>query len=211
VGNGLRPVESRSASTRDIERRPRAMLFGDMHAFSGLHDDQLPRFIEVILGSFAQVIERNRADILLANTWGDGLFLVFDDAGKAAGCALELQEAVSQIDLAANRLPSEMALRVGVHLGPVYSACDPVLKRDNFFGAHVSRAARIEPVTPGGSVYVTETIAAVLALHNSEAFTCDYVGMTEGAKHYGRCACSCWDGANSKPVCSSPLLSAGRR
>ena len=83
-------------------------------------------------------------------------------------------------------LTGDMALRIGVHLGPVYTARDPVLRHDNFFGAHVSRAARIEPVTPENCVYVTETMAAVLALHNSDAFTCEYVGMTEAAKHYGQ-------------------------
>jgi hypothetical protein len=39
-------------------------------------------------------------------------------------------------------------------------------------------------VTPEGCVYVTETLAAVLAIHNA-AFACDYVGMTEAAKNYG--------------------------
>ena len=29
-------------------------------------------------------------------------------------------------------------------------------------------------------------MAAVLALYNSDAFTCEYVGMTEAAKHYGQ-------------------------
>jgi hypothetical protein len=29
-------------------------------------------------------------------------------------------------------------------------------------------------------------LAAVLALHNAAEFTCDYVGMTEAAKKYGR-------------------------
>ena len=67
----------------------------------------------------------------------------------------------------------------------VYTAEDPVLKRINYFGAHVSRAARIEPVTPEKLVYVTETLAAVLAIHNADEFTCHYVGMTKAAKDYG--------------------------
>ena len=111
---------------------------------------------------------------------------LFDDAGKAAGCALDLQEALAATDLTAHGLPATMGLRIGGHLGPVYTARDPVLRRDNFFGAHVSRAARIEPVTPERCVYVTETLAAVLALHNADAFECEYVGMTKAAKHYGR-------------------------
>ena len=185
VGDGYRPPPSHPSPARGIERRPRAMLFGDMHGFSGLRDDQLPRFIEVVLGCFARVIAARGADVLLANTWGDGLFLVFDDAGKAAGCALELQEAVGRLDLALEGLPADMGLRIGLHLGPAYSARDPVFGRENFFGVHVSRAARIEPVTPEGSVYVTETMAAVLALYNSHDFICEYVGNTEAAKHYG--------------------------
>lgn len=185
VGDGFEPPPRLPAPPRGIERRTRAMLFGDVKGFSRLTDEQLPRFIDAFLGCFARVIESYRADIRLANTWGDGLFLVFDDAGAAAACALALQEAVGRIDRERCRLPLDMALRIGIHLGPSYAARDPILMRENFFGAHVSRAARIEPVTPEGCVYVTETMAAVLALHNADAFNCEYVGMTEAAKHYG--------------------------
>ncbi|MFI4948656.1 MAG: adenylate/guanylate cyclase domain-containing protein [Alphaproteobacteria bacterium] len=167
-------------------RRTRAMLFGDISGFSRLADSQLPPFVERVLGALAGVVERYRKDILLANTWGDGLFLVFDDPGKAASCALDLQDAVAAVDFAAAGLPADMALRLGGHLGPVYTAHDPILQRDNFFGAHVSRAARIEPVTPARCIYVTETLAAVLALHNADRFECDYVGMTQAAKNYGK-------------------------
>jgi class 3 adenylate cyclase len=168
-------------------RRTRAMLFGDIHGYSKMTDIQLPVFVDKVLGRLAAVLDPYEAqgDLLLANTWGDALYLVFDDAGKAAGCALELQEAMASIDLAAIGLPEYLALRIGVHLGPVYSAREPILKRVNYFGAHVSRAARIEPVTPEGCVYVTETLAAVLAIHNADQFQCQYVGMTRAAKRYG--------------------------
>lgn len=187
IDSGSTPARSAASWPGSADgRRTRAMLFGDISGFSKLTDSQLPHFVNIVLGASAAVIERHRNDILLANTWGDGLFLVFDDAGKAADCALDLQEAIAGIDLAAAGLPADMALRLGGHLGPVYTARDPILKRDNFFGAHVSRAARIEPVTPEGCIYVTETLAAVLALHNADEFVCDYVGMTQAAKRYGK-------------------------
>jgi class 3 adenylate cyclase len=162
------------------------MLFGDIRGFSRLSDGELPRFVDTVLGAFAKVIDGYGIDLLLANTWGDGLYLVFDDAGKAARCALDLQGAMAEINLADARLPDHLALRIGGHLGPVYAGRDPIIKQQNFFGAHVSRAARIEPVTPEGCVYVTETLAAVLAIHNAAEFACDHVGMTEAAKDYGR-------------------------
>jgi len=167
-------------------RDTRAMLFGDIHGFSKLTDAQLPVFAERIMGTLGKVIQRHKDDIAFVNTWGDGIFVVFPDAGRAAECALALQDALRELDLAAIGLPSDLKLRLGGHLGPVYELPDPVMNRPNYYGAHVSRAARIEPITPEGCVYVTETFAAVLALHNASDFSCDYVGYTDMAKHYGR-------------------------
>jgi class 3 adenylate cyclase len=167
-------------------RDTRAMLFGDIHGFSKLTDAQLPLFTEKIMGTLGEVAHRHKQHIAFVNTWGDGIFVVFPDAGRAAACALDMQDAMSAIDLKAAGLPDTLKLRLGGHLGPVYELDDPITDRPNYYGAHVSRAARIEPITPGGCVYVTETFAAVLALHNAGRFSCDYVGNTEMAKHYGR-------------------------
>ncbi len=167
-------------------RDTRAMLFGDIHGFSKLTDAQLPIFTAKIMGALAEVIRRHAKDIAFVNTWGDGIFVVFRDAGRAADCAMDMQAAMGAIDLAAASLPETLKLRLGGHLGPVYELSDLITERPNYYGAHVSRAARIEPITPEGCVYVTETFAAVLALYNARQFSCDYVGNTEMAKHYGR-------------------------
>jgi class 3 adenylate cyclase len=167
-------------------RDTRAMLFGDIHGFSKLSDAQLPPFTEKIMGTLGEVARRHKQHIAFVNTWGDGIFVVFHNAGRAAACALDMQDAMSAVDLAAAGLPETLKLRLGGHLGPVYELDDPVTDRPNYYGAHVSRAARIEPITPEGCVYVTETFAAMLALYNAGQFSCDYVGNTEMAKHYGR-------------------------
>ena len=73
VGKGYRPAPAPPLAHRDLERRPRAMLFGDTHRFRGLRDDQLPRFIKLVLGCFARVVKGCGSDILFADTWGDGL------------------------------------------------------------------------------------------------------------------------------------------
>jgi class 3 adenylate cyclase len=139
-----------------------------------------------VFGALAQVIGRYGPDVLFTNTWGDGLFLVFADAGVAADCALDLQEAIATTDFSAARLPTPVSLRIGVHLGPVYAGHDPILGHESYFGAHVNRAARIEPVTPEGCIYVTETMAAFLEVESRERFVCDYVGYMTAAKNYGR-------------------------
>jgi class 3 adenylate cyclase len=161
------------------------MLFGDFKWFSRLTDEQAVTFATRVLGPIATVIRNHRNDVLHANTWGDGIALVLPDAVTGAALALELQEVVSSIDLEAEDLPEHLALRLGGHLGPVFPVYDPVLELHRFTGSHVSRTARIEPVTPAGAVYVTEAFAAALVLAGSCELTCDYVGQVAAAKGYG--------------------------
>jgi len=166
------------------QRELKAMLFGDVRGFSKLTESQIPAFVSHLLGAIGEVLARYGDRVLYRNTWGDGLFVVLNDAPVAAQCALELQAAMSMIDLEAYGLPDTLALRLGGHFGPVFETTDPVLHLTNYFGAHVSRTARIEPVTPPGEVYVTEQFAARLALEPN-AYACDYVGQIPAAKSYG--------------------------
>ena len=163
----------------------RALLFGDIQGFSKLSDEQLPRFAEHVLGAFAGVFSRHADTISFRNTWGDGLYLVVENTVAAARCALELQETMASLDLDGNGLPEHLGLRLAAHVGPVFPLRDPVLGLESFMGSHVSRTARVEPVTPPGCVYVTEPFAAALELA-SAAFACDYVGHMPAAKDFGR-------------------------
>jgi class 3 adenylate cyclase len=49
----------------------------------------------------------------------------------------------------------------------------------------VSRAARIEPITPPGQVYASEAFAALAAAESVKSFACDYVGQQALAKSHG--------------------------
>jgi class 3 adenylate cyclase len=181
-GHGSPPPAARRPAGG--ERELRAMLFGDVKGFSKLTEAQLPAFVTIVLGAMGDVVDRFGDVVLYRNTWGDGIFLVFADPVAAADCALELQRTMGSLALAGAGLPNTLALRLGGHFGPVFTATDPVQKVANFFGAHVSRTARIEPITPPGEVFVTEAFAARLALER-DAFACDYVGVVPAAKDYG--------------------------
>lgn len=137
------------------------------------------------MGRLAKVTTQHQSQLHSINTWGDGIFAVFNNVDSAAECALAMQETMAQLNRREAGLPEEISLRIGLHLGPVYLTLDPITQRETAIGAHVSRAARIEPITPEGCVYVTETFAAVLAIGSKNEFACDYVGQTETAKNYG--------------------------
>lgn len=56
---------------------------------------------------------------------------------------------------------------------------------DSVFWNQISRAARVEPVTPPGQVWVTEPMAAAVAMAAPDRFACHYVGRIALAKSYG--------------------------
>ena len=49
----------------------------------------------------------------------------------------------------------------------------------------MSRAARLEPVTPPNEVYASREFAALSAASRVREFACDYVGLTPWAKRFG--------------------------
>jgi class 3 adenylate cyclase len=177
--------ETVAASGAATGRVVRAMMFADVKGFSKLSDEELPRFTSHMLGAFAAVLDRYGNQVEYRNTWGDALYAVLATSTAAAACALELEDAFKAVDLDAAGLPSHLALRLGAHVGPIFPSYDPVLDRSGFMGSHVSRTARIEPVTPPGEVYVTEPFAAALELDRRHPFACDYVGNLPAAKEYG--------------------------
>jgi class 3 adenylate cyclase len=120
----------------------------------------------------------------MKNTWGDGLYFVFANVRAAGQFALDLRDRVRTTDWTTKGLPA-MNIRIGLHAGPVYACTDPVTLRANFIGPHVSRAARIEPITPPGQIYTSQAFAALAAAEGVKDFRCEYVGQTPMAKKYG--------------------------
>ena len=167
-------------------RSLKAMIFGDFKGFSKLKDEQLPVFASNIMETLAAAIDSFGASVVHRNTWGDGLFLVVNDVSTAARLAVALQKVMAGVPFGQLGLPAEMGLRLGCHLGPIWCLYDPIIKQLAFLGEHVSRTARIEPITPEGTIYVTEEFAALLSsAAPGEEVELDYVGRIPAAKNYG--------------------------
>lgn len=167
------------------KRQIKTMLFADMVGFSKLEEHDAPSFFVHFLGEIAKVIDASPDRPAFWNTWGDGLYLVFDDVLAACSFALRLRDAVVEKDWEKSGLPKDINIRIGMHTGPVFPALDPIINRQNFFGSHVNRAARIEPITAPGSVFVSEQTASMLTAVNNKDFACDYLGKLALAKGFG--------------------------
>jgi len=168
-----------------ISRNIKTMLFADVVGFSKLGEAEAPSFFVNFLEEIAHIIHSHSVSPTFCNTWGDGIFLVYDDIEVAADIALYIRDKVKQKNWQDVGLPPDTNIRIGLHTGPVYSATDPIIKKHNFYGTHVNRAARIEPITTPGSVFISEQAASILKLTNNDEFICDYLGPIDLAKKYG--------------------------
>lgn len=171
--------------SHSISRNIKTMLFADVVGFSKLGEEEAPSFFVNFLEEIAHIIHSHSVPPTFCNTWGDGIFLVYDEIEVAADIALYIRDKVKQKNWQKVGLPEETNIRIGLHTGPVYSANDPIIKQHNFYGTHVNRAARIEPITTPGSVFISEQAASILTLANNDEFICGYLGSIDLAKKYG--------------------------
>jgi adenylate cyclase len=171
-----------------IAREPRpscAVVFGDLPGFSRLPEKYLPKFWDTVMKAVGDVVQARGKTIALKNTWGDAIHLVIPDVRSAAEVCLSVQRSLAQLDGKQLGRDEPPTMRIGAHYGPVFRGWDPIVGSETFYGRALSRAARIEPITPPGTVYVTEAFAAILLLESRGEFTCTYVGQVPLAKGFG--------------------------
>src|SRR5262249_42657574 len=157
----------------------------DAYHFSQLSENQMPSFINHFMGAIAMLMKQTKPPPLFQNTWGDGLYFVFSTVAEAGRFALKLAKRISEIDRDSVSLPNDLMLRISLHAGPVYRYKDQLIGKVNYIGSHVNRAARIEPITPPGQIYVTDAFAALAELEIPGQFRFNYVGRISLAKRFG--------------------------
>jgi class 3 adenylate cyclase/tetratricopeptide (TPR) repeat protein len=163
----------------------RAMLFADVVGYTRLMEEQIPDFINHFIGTINDLIAEFPYKPLLKNTWGDALYCVFANVSDAGNFSLLLQDRISAINWTRYGLPENLDLRISLHAGPVFLYEDPLHQGPYYTGVHVSRAARIEPITPIGQVYASQQFAALVSTQHVKDFICDYVGRVPLPKQAG--------------------------
>lgn len=161
------------------------LIFADVEGYSQLNDCQLVIFSTVFWSKVEDVLSRFKSHILNARTQGDGLFAVFDSLEVAALFANKLKSIVNDTDWTDFGLPEKLAIRISLDAGPCCSFVDPVTGKLDFCGHYVNRAARIEPITPPGHIYASETFVAIARAENIGLFCFSYAGQITLPKNHG--------------------------
>lgn len=164
-------------------RQPLPVLFGDLPGFGGLDDAALARFYDAPMRALGAAIDVARP--LYRNAWGDAVQIVFADVGAACAGAEALRRALSPALLARAALPAGLVPRLALDFGALLPVFDAAQGAAKFAGRAMTRAARIEPVTPAGRIFATEAFACELALTPQSGFSAEYAGQVPTAKDFG--------------------------
>ncbi len=170
--------------------KEQAILFADLESYSNLSESNLDIFHRSVLPTFFDGLQSNlRETIEYANTWGDGIIVISGKPGTLAMLALRIRNYFNH-----NESPHQkhfehgMKFRIALHLHTVRYARDPLDNESKVpFGKNVIMAARLEPKTESGCVFVTKTMYNWLVLENnsSKQFSFKSKGEMTLAKDWG--------------------------
>ncbi len=163
----------------------RSIIFADYKGFSRIGERALPDFMDVIMGRIARVLHDFGDHVEFRNTWGDAIYAVIDEPRTAAAIALRLQDELRNVPEGLIPEGASAGMRTGVHYGPIWVGTDRITGNRLWYGGEVNRTARIEPVTPVGGVYCTESFAAALLMDDYKECQFTSVGRVILPKNYG--------------------------
>jgi sigma-B regulation protein RsbU (phosphoserine phosphatase) len=168
-------LRDRAALQLGGELREVAMLMSDLRGFSELSERLGPAamigLLNRYLGAMTPVIVQHGG--VINEFIGDAIFVLFgapfgrpDDTERAVRCAAAMQEALHALntDSAARGLPA-LSMGIGLHVGPVVAGNIGSADRVKYgvVGPAVNLVARIQQLTAGGEVLLSDTLLARVA------------------------------------------------
>lgn len=170
----------------DVQRAMRCIMFADVSGFSKLTgESQIIIFWREVVKPIRAELDQFQDHIIEFNTWGDGLFVVFDTADAGCRFALKIRD-LFRADFSSRGLSEDVNVRCALHLGEVIELKQALPGGSPFLlGDEITLAARIEPMVPPGEVWVTEAVASNRTVCGDKEVAFDELGLAELAKGYG--------------------------
>jgi class 3 adenylate cyclase/tetratricopeptide (TPR) repeat protein len=159
-----------------VRQEIKAMLLAETVNFHKIGEAQMPAFVEQFKGAIARRMAEMNCVPEVAESWSGVHSFIYRSVDDAARFALAFRDLVVGTAWAQHGLPADLGVRIVLHAGPVFAFVDPTLQRLVCVGAHVSRAARIQPMTPPGQVYATQEFAALCGAESARAVSLEYLG-----------------------------------
>ncbi|MBF0180253.1 MAG: adenylate/guanylate cyclase domain-containing protein [Magnetococcales bacterium] len=154
-------------------KREVTVMMTDLRGFTALCErlpaESVVMLLNLYFAEMVEIIAQYKGTIM--GMFGDGLMVVFgapqhlpDHAGQAVACALRLQLAMPAVNERAHArgLTDPLSMGIGINTGPVVAGNIGSEKRSKYsvIGNNVNLAARIESLTVGGQVLISESTLA---------------------------------------------------
>lgn len=131
------------------------IVFSDLKGFSKLTDKQQKRYLSYHVEMLSDTIKPLLEKAFVYNTWGDAIIAIFKDGMDACEFMLTYREE-TKFGMPAVAKNNKVLPRIAGHFGKVRIFEDPLLDRNNTISNEVNIAARIEPVTRPGEIFVSK-------------------------------------------------------
>ena len=150
------------------------VLMSDLRGFTalsaGLNADQMIKCLNHYFEKMVSVIEKNQGTVI--EILGDGIFVVFgapkddrDHAGHAVNCAVDMQNAMKSVnEWNVQKGFPVLEMGIGINSGPavVGNIGSKQKMKYGVMGYTVNLAGRIESLTVGGQIFISENTSALL-------------------------------------------------
>lgn len=169
------------------------ILFADIKGFTklGLNEKRLLRRVieKEAMQAVSKAVGENKP--IVYNSWGDAYLLVFSSIQAGVRAALELRDSfTTRTNWKELGFRQALSIRCSLHVGDVVSEEFDVpfsrRKRKDVIGRNIDLAARIEPKTPPGRIWVTSRVSDALKDDDDlKSLICQDLGERELAKGWG--------------------------
>ncbi len=143
-----------------IARQLAAIMYTDVVGYTGMMQSDEPGTIDR-LENYRFFLEEAIKEFegRVIQYYGDGSLVLFNSAYLAVLCAIKIQ---------AQSKPSEIPLRIGIHLGEI------IFKDGSLYGDGLNIAARLESLGVRGSILISGTLFE--QIHNQPDLTISFLG-----------------------------------
>lgn len=155
-----RLVEGRSAHA-GVFHHYLPILYADVEHYGSLTDPELLLFSEIFFPKLRLACLGAGFKDYTLRTQGDSVLMSFKDLVTAVRAACALRQLVMGMDWKAAGLSRNLRIRIALDAGPCCYYHDQATDRIDLCGYYVNRAARIEPITPSGEIYASESFASL--------------------------------------------------
>jgi class 3 adenylate cyclase len=153
------------------------IVFSDLKGFSTMkHKKDVENFFQHTLAILSNKIEDELNKAIIHNTWGDAIIGIFTNGFDAIDMMLKYRDFFKHYHITED---TKLVPRIAGHFGEIYMYQDPFLNSWNAIGKNVNIAARIEPVTRAGEIYVTEDFKKQFDEMNENKMLCEFDQLNE--------------------------------